>query len=209
MVDGKGDREGGGARVDVARPRKIDEEEEEMDISAALASEPSRHATQHDLLGLSSPDKEEQRRNPFNSSRQSSSQDISRQDTLPPTPSAPGTPSRLPSSPNKPTTRPSASRSHTAGQSRTSLDLPTRSPWHAHAHSHSHSERRRRRFSLTFRRRSDRAASDEEDGDEDDDDDGNGDLGFAAVEGRGRRKRKVIVERIEMVGTRRPVFEWC
>ncbi|KAK0266825.1 Phosphatidylinositol 4-kinase LSB6 [Friedmanniomyces endolithicus] len=216
VVDGKREREGGDARSGVVKPRKIDEEEEEMDISAALASEPSRRNTPHDLLGMSSPDMEEQRRNPFNSSRQSSSQDISRQDTLPPTPSAPGTPSRILGSPGKPVTRPSASRSNTAGQTRTSLDLPTRSPWHGHAHSHSHShshsERRRRRFSLTFRRRGDRDASDEEDDDGDgDEDDGDGDLGFAAVEGGrgGRRKRKVIVERIEMVGTRRPVFEWC
>ncbi|KAK0927173.1 Phosphatidylinositol 4-kinase LSB6 [Friedmanniomyces endolithicus] len=211
LADGKGEREGGGARGEGARVKKIEEEEEEMDISAALASEPSRRTTQHDLLGMSPPDKEDQRRNPFNSSRQSSSQDISRQDTMPTTPSTPGTPSRTPGSPGKPVTRPSASRSNTAGQSRTSLDIPPRSPWHGHAHSHSHSERRRRRFSLTFRRRGDRDASDEDgDGDEDeDDDDGDGDLGFAAVEGRGRRKRKVIVERIEMVGTRRPVFEWC
>ncbi|KAK0939190.1 Phosphatidylinositol 4-kinase LSB6 [Friedmanniomyces endolithicus] len=216
VVDGKGEREGGDARSGVVKPRKIDEEEEEMDISAALASEPSRRTTPHDLLGMSSPDMEEQRRNPFNSSRQSSSQDISRQDTLPPTPSAPGTPSRILGSPGKPVTRPSASRSNTAGQTRTSLDLPTRSPWHGHAHSHSHShshsERRRRRFSLTFRRRGDRdAESDEDDDGDGDEDDGDGDLGFAAVEGGrgGRRKRKVIVERIEMVGTRRPVFEWC
>ncbi|KAG9559427.1 hypothetical protein KCU77_g9149, partial [Aureobasidium melanogenum] len=36
-----------------------------------------------------------------------------------------------------------------------------------------------------------------------------GDLGFAAAEDQEGYRRKVIVERIEMVKGRAPVFTWC
>lgn len=43
----------------------------------------------------------------------------------------------------------------------------------------------------------------------DDDDDIEGDLGFAAAEGMEGNQRKVIVERLEPVKARNPVFTWC
>ncbi|KAK5998694.1 Phosphatidylinositol 4-kinase lsb6 [Cladobotryum mycophilum] len=46
------------------------------------------------------------------------------------------------------------------------------------------------------------------DGD-DNDDDLEGDLGYAAAEGQMGHQRKVIVERIEAVKSRNPVFTWC
>lgn len=42
-----------------------------------------------------------------------------------------------------------------------------------------------------------------------DDDDVEGDLGFAAAEGMEGNQRKVIVERLEPVKARNPVFTWC
>jgi hypothetical protein len=45
---------------------------------------------------------------------------------------------------------------------------------------------------------------------ENEDDDGlEGDLGYAAAEGMEGNQRKVIVERLEPVKTRNPVFTWC
>lgn len=42
-----------------------------------------------------------------------------------------------------------------------------------------------------------------------DDDDVEGDLGYAAAEGMEGNQRKVIVERLEPVKARNPVFTWC
>jgi phosphatidylinositol 4-kinase type 2 len=44
---------------------------------------------------------------------------------------------------------------------------------------------------------------------EEDDDGLEGDLGYAAAEGMEGNQRKVIVERLEPVKTRNPVFTWC
>ncbi|TKA82670.1 hypothetical protein B0A55_01474 [Friedmanniomyces simplex] len=168
-----------------------------MDISAALASEPQR-AVHHDLLGLApSPEKaeeeegerEEQRRNPFNMSRQSSSQDLGRMDPVPVSPS----------------TKVSSLAFHRrdrdgAGGGGEGYDYG--------GHDYG---------GYDYGGHDDRDDDDGDDND-DDDDDGNGDLGFAAAaaggqgrtgRGRGTGRRKVIVERLEMVGSRRPVFEWC
>ncbi len=41
------------------------------------------------------------------------------------------------------------------------------------------------------------------------DDDMEGDLGYAAAEGMEGNRRKVIVERLETVKSRNPVFSWC
>lgn len=46
-------------------------------------------------------------------------------------------------------------------------------------------------------------------GDDDHDDALEGDLGYAAAEGMEGNQRKVIVERLEPVKTRNPVFTWC
>lgn len=42
-----------------------------------------------------------------------------------------------------------------------------------------------------------------------DDDDLEGDLGYAAAEGMEGNQRKVIVERLETVKSKNPVFTWC
>jgi phosphatidylinositol 4-kinase type 2 len=42
-----------------------------------------------------------------------------------------------------------------------------------------------------------------------DGDDGDGDLGYAAAEGMDGNHRKVIVERLETVKSKNPVFTWC
>ena len=42
-----------------------------------------------------------------------------------------------------------------------------------------------------------------------DEDDMEGDLGYAAAEGMDGNRRKVIVERLETVKSRNPVFSWC
>ena len=42
-----------------------------------------------------------------------------------------------------------------------------------------------------------------------DDDDLDGDLGYAAAEGQMGNRRKVIVERLEAVKSKNPVFTWC
>ena len=44
---------------------------------------------------------------------------------------------------------------------------------------------------------------------DDDDEDGEGDLGFGAARDQEGSRRKVIVERLEMVKSKPPVFTWC
>tara|TARA_R110002003_G_scaffold45_12_gene3550 strand:- start:2055 stop:2270 length:216 start_codon:yes stop_codon:yes gene_type:complete len=58
--------------------------------------------------------------------------------------------------------------------------------------------RKQRRFSLTHRREVDDYGFDDE-----------GDLGYAANEDMEGNRKKVIVERLEMVKGRNPVFTWC
>lgn len=166
-------------------------EHEEMDISAAYASAPPK--PQPDLLGFggAAPDLD-QNENPFNQSRQNSSDVIpqirqSNADTplassldVPPSASLLGG------------QRPAALRSSTICPPRMSYDVPsTRRAWN-HG---------KRRSSFTVRR----IAL----GDDDDDEDGEGDLGFGAARDQESSRRKVIVERLEMVKSKPPVFTWC
>lgn len=166
-------------------------EHEEMDISAAYGSAPSK--PQPDLLGFGggTPD-HEQNENPFNQSRQNSSDlipqirqsnaDIPLAQSLDVPPSA----SLLGRD------RPVALRSSTICPPRMSYDVPsTRRAWN----------QGKRRSSFTVRR----IAL----GDDDDDEDGEGDLGFGAARDQEGSRRKVIVERLEMVKSKPPVFTWC
>ena len=180
-------------------------EEEEMDIAAAYASS----QPPPDLLGLSiSPPRssaEAQQANRFNLSRGNSSQDVHEQaaQTLSPTkpsfPTAhgPDHSSNKESAPSTPAQRPTAFRSVTQAVGRISLDLP-RLAWQSPG-----ADGRRRRFSLSM---AGRRGSGTDDGGENDEE---GDLGYAAVGEREGSRRKVIVERLEMVKTRRPFFTWC
>lgn len=175
------------AALEIAQPGNIDEEEE-MDISAAHNSAPQAN---HDPLGLATPSQDASA-NRFNISRQNSANDIrlsedSNHALSPPNMSSvsfgidkEGTPTILHSA------RPPAMRSKT----RLSYEEPRR-PWNS-------PDERRRRFSFAVRRGS---------GLSDDDDDG--DLGYAAANDQDGNRRKVIVERLETVKSKNPVFTWC
>ncbi|EMC96374.1 hypothetical protein BAUCODRAFT_472794 [Baudoinia panamericana UAMH 10762] len=173
------------------RPKTV-EEEEEMDISAAHSSEP---ALSHDILGLSSPS-HNRTENPFNHSRQNSSQDV-RLDGEVVTSSSPHKELTSSTSHLPPTsTRPGHLRSFTSrpvAKSRVSYEIP-RTP-------DRRSAERRRRFSFAVRRSS---GFDEQDEEED-----LGDLGYAAVGEQESARRKVTVERLEMVKGKNPFFTWC
>ena len=185
------------------RRREVDEarqavEEEEMDIGTAqVGTAPAKSMIQHDLLSLSPP--HDPISNRFNTSRQTSTNDIHTADRENGTPSPAtvktvnwetqngsmpgGGPNTIQSR------RPSAHRSKT----RFSLEAPRRqavSP-----------ESRRRRFSLGGSRGA--AGIGLDDGDDD------GDLGYAAAEVMEGNRRRVIVERLETVKSKNPVFTWC
>ncbi|KAG9234964.1 phosphatidylinositol 3 and 4-kinase-domain-containing protein [Amylocarpus encephaloides] len=168
--------------------RRKDLEEEEMDISVANASAP-----QPDLLGLSSPSVELPNPNRFE---------------LTTSPRASEDQSRV-QSPEIPATNTNSNRRdlHKSGQvtfsdrpsfghsrTRMSYDGPSRSIPYA-------PRREGRRFSLTGRNRGSQMAYDGDDTD--------GDLGYAAAEGMDGNHRKVIVERLETVKSKNPVFTWC
>ncbi|THY00740.1 hypothetical protein D6D02_08799 [Aureobasidium pullulans] len=158
-------------------------EEEEMDISAAYASAPPLHT---DLLG---PDPAQNNR--FNISRQNSSGDVRRSDDSN-TPLSPSSVQGFTFDNAKESrfARPVAIRS----KSRLSLDETRRL---------FDNLGERRRFSFALGKRNDDLDVGDDDADLD------GDLGFAAAEDQDGYRRKVIVERIEMVKGRAPVFTWC
>jgi phosphatidylinositol 4-kinase type 2 len=163
------------------RPQRLEEEHEEMDITAVSTPPPKPQA---DLL-LSSPPLETTRGNRFNLSRDSSSLDVRR--TEPGVPASPTTTNGvswdsrhiLETKQGRPTHR-----------SRMSYEAPRTNPPEAQRH--------HRRFSLTQRRNVDEYGFDDE-----------GDLGYAANEDNEGHRKKVIVERLEMVKGRNPVFTWC
>ncbi|KAG9893816.1 hypothetical protein KCU94_g12618, partial [Aureobasidium melanogenum] len=158
-------------------------EEEEMDIGAAYASAPPLKL-QTDLLGPDQPNN-----NRFNISRQNSSGDVRRSDES----NAPLSPSSVQNFTFDPAKesrfkRPVAPRT----KSRLSLDETRRL---------FDNLGERRRFSFAIGKRNDEVDVDDAELD--------GDLGFAAAEDQEGYRRKVIVERIEMVKGRAPVFTWC
>lgn len=174
------------------RPRGIREENEheEMDISAAYASAPAH--PQVDLLGLGAPTSDrEVSENPFNHSRQNSSDLVPQIRQSPAEVSLAQSYDASSSSTRLALQRPSAPRSTTMAQPRMSYDPPsTRRAWER--------ESGKRRSSFAVRRVF---------GDEDDE--GEGDLGFGAARDQEGSRRKVIVERLEMVKSKPPVFTWC
>jgi hypothetical protein len=175
-----------------ARPRGITEDHEELDISAAYGSAPAK--PQLDLLGLGNltPEREASE-NPFNQSRQNSSDHIPQIRTtnadmpLAQSLDVPSSTSLLG------VQRPGALRSTstTIAQPRMSYDVPsTRRVW----------DHGKRRSSFAIHRG---VYGDE------DDEEGEGDLGFGAARDQEGSRRKVIVERLEMVKSKPPVFTWC
>ncbi|EPE31292.1 hypothetical protein GLAREA_12595 [Glarea lozoyensis ATCC 20868] len=163
-------------------------EEEEMDISIANASAPQ--ASHQDLLGLSSPTSELPNPNRFElTTSPRASEEASRANS----PEAfistangnrkeSGTKSKQVNFTDRP------QYGHSRG--RMSYEGPSRPP-----------QRHARRYSGSNRNRSISMLFDGEDGD--------GDLGYAAAEGMDGHHRKVIVERLETVKSKNPVFTWC
>ncbi|KAH8632458.1 phosphatidylinositol 4-kinase type ii subunit alpha [Alternaria alternata] len=161
------------------RQSRLQEEHEEMDITA-VSTPPQK--PQQDLL-MNSPPLETAHENRFNLTRGSSSLDVRRPDKGP---ESPATVSDVywgsrNLSPH--------SNGRPAHQSRMSYDAPRRN---------TRDSRHHRRFSLTNRRDVDDYGFDDD-----------GDLGYAANEDMEGNRKKVIVERLEMVKGRNPVFTWC
>lgn len=197
-------------------------QEEEMDITASqprpkrldpqTASMPAASANGgFDLLGSNdhpggedgdgdiAARRSEDRRNPnpFNHSRHNSSQ------ALPTISSPPAHQTKkeqgLPTPASAPAPRPGALRSRT-GHARYSLDTPS------FLRSSPGTTGRTRRFSFTLQKGLSRIGSW---GTEGDGDEANGDLGFAAAGQREGLKRRVVVERLEVVKSKVPFFTWC
>ncbi|KAF2629115.1 hypothetical protein BU25DRAFT_430418 [Macroventuria anomochaeta] len=158
-----------------SRQQRLDEEHEEMDITA-LQTPPQK--PQPDLL-MNSPPLDSAHENRFNLTRDSSSFDARRAANTN-GPMSPATVNDVP----WPSRKMPESNGRPAHRSRMSHDMPRRD-----------SSRRQRRFSLNLRR--------------DDYDEDEGDLGYAANEDMEGNRKKVIVERLEMVKGRNPVFTWC
>jgi hypothetical protein len=156
-----------------------EEEEEEMDIGAVISSRP---ASDRDLLGMSPPN-ELPNPNRFELSR-------GRSDTIS---------DRGRTSIGSPATvveydfggdRPNLDDSHGRSLDHGWATLPPRP----------NQKQRRRYGSLSFRGPPVNAFGS---------DDLEGDLGYAAAEGMEGNQRKVIVERLEAVKSKNPVFTWC
>ncbi|KAF2089394.1 phosphatidylinositol 4-kinase-like protein type II subunit alpha [Saccharata proteae CBS 121410] len=172
--------------------RNKDQIQEEQDISTALAS--SAPPMQHDLLGLDSeaPLAERANGNRFNISRQSSNIDIDREgEETTSGPLSPATVQAISWGVNK---KDMAVGSRPGNTSRMSYEGPRRQKEVT-------PDARRRRFSFTVRRGSHSLGGP--------DDDIEGDLGYAAAEDMEGNRKKVIVERLETVKSKNPVFTWC
>ncbi|KAH7072107.1 phosphatidylinositol 3 and 4-kinase-domain-containing protein [Paraphoma chrysanthemicola] len=163
-----------------ARTQRLNEEHEEMDITA-VATPPQK--PQNDLL-LNSPPLDAAHENRFNLSRDSSSLDVRRTENGGPT--SPATVNGVYWSSQ---IMADSANGRPAHRSRMSYDAPRKG---------APEPRKQRRFSLTHRRETDDYGFDDE-----------GDLGYAANEDMEGNRKKVIVERLEMVKGRNPVFTWC
>ncbi|KAJ9359129.1 phosphatidylinositol 4-kinase type II subunit alpha [Paecilomyces variotii] len=160
-----------------------DEEEEEMDISAAMSPPPGSN---QDLLGLGSPSSELPNPNRFELSRNRQSGDLRRIDEGYMSPSSEAG---------------YDSFDRTVGERNLarSWGAPTNGhadPGHKRRTSHGHVKQG------SFSQRSSNGYTFNGD-------DLEGDLGYAAAEGMEGNQRKVIVERLEAVKSKNPVFTWC
>ncbi|KAH7351371.1 phosphatidylinositol 3 and 4-kinase-domain-containing protein [Pyrenochaeta sp. MPI-SDFR-AT-0127] len=167
----------------IARQKRVEEEHEEMDITA-VSTPPQK--PQPDLL-MNSPPLDSAHENRFNLSRESSSLDIRRSEPNIPGPTSPATVSDV-FWPSRNTAE--SANGRPAHRSRMSYDAPRRG--------HLEPRKQQRRFSLTNRRDMDDYGFDDE-----------GDLGYAANEDMEGNRKKVVVERLELVKGRNPVFTWC
>jgi phosphatidylinositol 4-kinase type 2 len=173
-------------RHDMGLQKNLDEE---MDISTANASAP-----QPDLLGLASPPADLPNPNRFELASPRASEDASGFQS----PESPADimnvgqkDSYFKNGQVKFSDRPRPNHS----RNRMSYDGPSRSPSYI-------PRSQNRRFSFSTRSRTAALALY-------DDDDLEGDLGYAAAEGMEGNQRKVIMERLETVKSKNPVFTWC
>ncbi|KAF2109944.1 phosphatidylinositol 3 and 4-kinase-domain-containing protein [Lophiotrema nucula] len=163
-------------------------EHEEMDITA-ISTPPQK--PQDDGLLMASPPLDENR---FNLSRESSSLDVRREQQAPHTdPLSPATVQAVPWT-SRTISADDPANGRPNHRPRMSYDAPRRLHVDTGAH------RRQRRYSLSGRRGHSAIFL----GDENE-----GDLGYAANEDLDGNRKRVIVERLEMVKARNPVFTWC
>ncbi|KAI9760389.1 MAG: hypothetical protein M4579_001685 [Chaenotheca gracillima] len=174
---------------------------EEMDIGAANSA-PLPH---HDLLGFHSPPADLPNPNRFSLSRENSSSNIALGQEGIQSPPSPATVDgfsfdrsrRDDDEPEDQRLRPSTElrASISPNKTRSSFEVPTR-----RTRRYSNAARRRH-YSFSARRGSTALLYDG--------DDLEGDLGYAAAEDMEKNQRKVIVERLETVKSKNPVFSWC
>ena len=192
-------------------------EESGMDISNVRSSASTAFSSQHyDLLGIPSPAADATKAdNPFNTSRHTSAQDecVTSED---PTDSLSPASARILADGSKRTEqrlngsgRPGMPSGYGTSIGNLRMSLDERKLWRSPERSskrRQQREQRGRRFS--FGAGGNMASVDEpvsfhdHYGEE-------GDLGFAAVEDRAGNRRKVIIERLEIVKAKGPVFTWC
>jgi phosphatidylinositol 4-kinase type 2 len=159
-------------------------EDEEMDISAANGS---LHKNQQDLLNFSPPNSDLPNPNRFDLSRNSITSDLGHQNDGLESPKLVRSSISFPDR-NGGASRPSHNRSNTRAS-----DEGVRRQGSSGAHRRTYSSASR--FATSpFQY---------------DGDDIEGDLGYAAAEGMEMHQRKVIVERLETVKSKNPVFTWC
>ena len=165
-----------------------DVEEEEMDISTANGTS---QKTQHDLLGLSSPTSDLPNPNRFNLANNESASDIGHFG-----PESPATIQGVPMDHDKfvGEIKKTHGTPEWPDKSRAGLSFET------HRQNPS-AGNQRRRYSYSTRYGSTAFMGDA--------DDLEGDLGYAAAQGMEGNQRKVIVERLETVKSKNPVFTWC
>ncbi|KAI0020554.1 phosphatidylinositol 4-kinase [Xylariomycetidae sp. FL0641] len=178
--------------------------EEEIDIGAGHpSSAPNQHHGDHDLLGFSSP-----LPNPGRFELASPRTESPEGHEL----ASPGSLSGRQHDLLDPFTRPAFD----AAQQRASYQGPMRSQ--ARMYTPGKERRfsfatamggRRQRESIAQHLYGDTRDSYDDEEDYDNDDDMDGDLGYAAAEGMEGNRRKVIVERLETVKSKNPVFTWC
>lgn len=177
-----------------SRRRNIDvPQQEEMDIGASRTSE-SLPQPQQDLLG--SPTGELPNPNRFELTRDDDTGDLGRIGEEPTSPATIGVidfgeSEARQAKQNLSNTIDTPSRPSARSKTRFSFEFPRSNPPRRTRHSKSFSTRRNSNPMLY------------------EGDDLEGDLGYAAAEDMERNQKKVIVERLEAVKSKNPVFTWC
>ncbi|KAK3390395.1 phosphatidylinositol 3 and 4-kinase-domain-containing protein [Podospora didyma] len=201
-------------------------EEEEMDIGAVASSAPQPPTAAADLLGIATPADL-----PHPGRFEMSSPSLLADDTTPEdgggllngsTPASASVPITVDNDDKRQQQRPQLGRtsaSHGAPQRSLNMYSPERQREHQRRFSFATAAGRRNSNSIAsqlFYGSNQRASHDNYfgngtagGGDDDDVDELEGDLGYAAAEGMEGNQRKVIVERLEPVKSKNPVFTWC